>query len=72
MPVANPPNRPDPIDLLEESSKDRIQDLIPIRYGRMLHSPFTFFRGTAAVMSPSIYPQHQTQGSKYRPVVIVI
>jgi hypothetical protein len=40
-------DRPDPVALLEESSKGRIPQLIPIRYGRMLQSPFTFFRGAA-------------------------
>jgi uncharacterized protein (DUF2252 family) len=43
--------RRNPIDLLIESSKGRIESLLPIRYGRMLNSPFTFFRGAAAVMA---------------------
>jgi uncharacterized protein (DUF2252 family) len=46
-----PANRADPIDLLIESSKDRQEDLLPIRYGRMMVSPFTFYRGAAAVMA---------------------
>src|SRR5207245_76910 len=37
--------------LLEESSKGRVAELIPIRYGRMLPSPFTFLRGSAAAMA---------------------
>ena len=37
-----PANRADPVDLLIENSKGRIEDLIPIRYGRMMVSPFTF------------------------------
>src|SRR5439155_18221892 len=41
-----PDNRPDPVDLLEQSSVSRIQNLVPIRYGRMLASPFTFLRGS--------------------------
>jgi uncharacterized protein (DUF2252 family) len=45
------PNRRDPIDVLEESNIGRIPELIPIRYGRMMKSPFTFFRGSAAVMA---------------------
>ena len=37
--------------MLEDQSKDRVQELIPIRYGRMLASPFTFYRGAAAIMA---------------------
>jgi uncharacterized protein (DUF2252 family) len=44
-------NRADPIALLEESSQQRLQHLIPIRYGRMLASPFTFLRGSPIVMA---------------------
>src|SRR5260370_39695898 len=44
-------DRPDPIALLEESSRPRLQHLIPIRYGRMLASPFTYFRGSPIVMA---------------------
>jgi uncharacterized protein (DUF2252 family) len=46
-----PANRRDPIEILEESNQDRITELIPIRYGRMLRSPFTFLRGSAALMA---------------------
>jgi uncharacterized protein (DUF2252 family) len=46
-----PANRADPIDLLIENSKGRIAELIPIRYGRMMVSPFAFYRGAAAVMA---------------------
>jgi uncharacterized protein (DUF2252 family) len=49
-----PSNRADPIDLLEESSKGRMQDLIPMRYGRMMQSPFTFYRGTALNMAADL------------------
>ncbi|HEY6610936.1 MAG TPA: DUF2252 domain-containing protein [Pseudomonas sp.] len=41
----------DPIAILEKSNKDRLQELVPIRYGRMLRSPFTFLRGSAALMT---------------------
>jgi hypothetical protein len=44
-------DRPDPVGLLEESSKGRIPELVPIRYGRMLRSPFTFYRGAALNMA---------------------
>jgi uncharacterized protein (DUF2252 family) len=45
------PSRPDPIGLLQEQARTRLPDLIPIRYGRMLVSPFTFYRGAACVMA---------------------
>src|SRR5215217_4176973 len=45
------PDRPDPIDLLEAQDRDRIPDLVPIRYSRMMASPFTFLRGSAIVMA---------------------
>jgi uncharacterized protein (DUF2252 family) len=46
-----PADRPDPVRLLLESDQGRIRELLPIRYGRMLESPFTFLRGAAAVMA---------------------
>lgn len=46
-----PENRPDPIDVLEQSNQGRLQELIPVRYGRMLPSAFTFYRGAAALMA---------------------
>lgn len=48
------PDRPDPVELLIESSVGRIDHLIPIRYGRMLASPFAFFRGAAAIMAADL------------------
>ena len=47
-------DRPDPIALLEEQSESRVPELIPIRYGRMLVSPFTFYRGAALVMAADL------------------
>ncbi len=47
-------NRPDPIALLEASSKPRLQHLVPIRYGRMLTNPFTYFRGAPVVMASDL------------------
>jgi uncharacterized protein (DUF2252 family) len=47
-------NRFDPLALLEASNKGRVPELIPIRWGRMLQSPFTFFRGAAAVMAADL------------------
>jgi uncharacterized protein (DUF2252 family) len=49
-----PQDRADPIDLLEQSSKGRMPDLIPMRYGRMMQSPFTFYRGTALNMAADL------------------
>src|SRR5579859_873020 len=43
--------RPDPIDLLASQSATRLPDLVPIRYGRMLASPFAYFRGAALPMA---------------------
>jgi uncharacterized protein (DUF2252 family) len=46
-----PAERRDPIDILEESNQDRLPELVPIRYGRMVRSPFTFLRGSAGLMA---------------------
>ncbi len=43
--------RADPVELLERQSKTRVPELVPIRYGRMLVSPFTFYRGAASIMA---------------------
>jgi uncharacterized protein (DUF2252 family) len=43
--------RADPVELLERQAKTRVPELVPIRYGRMLVSPFTFYRGAAAIMA---------------------
>jgi uncharacterized protein (DUF2252 family) len=48
------PDRPDPVALLEEQAATRVPELIPIRYGRMLASPFTFYRGAAAIMAADL------------------
>ena len=47
-------DRPDPIVLMQESSKGRIQQLVPIRYGRMMQTPFTFYRGAALNMAADL------------------
>ena len=44
-------DRPDPIGVIERQSATRVQELVPIRYGRMLESPFRFYRGAAAIMA---------------------
>ena len=43
--------RPDPVELLERQAQTRVPELVPIRYGRMLVSPFTFYRGAAMIMA---------------------
>jgi uncharacterized protein (DUF2252 family) len=49
-------DRPDPVALLESQGATRVPELVPIRYGRMLASPFTFYRGSALVMSTDLDP----------------
>jgi uncharacterized protein (DUF2252 family) len=46
--------RPDPVTILEEQAATRIPELVPIRHGRMLVSPFAFFRGAAAIMAADL------------------
>jgi uncharacterized protein (DUF2252 family) len=46
--------RSDPVDVLERQAKTRVAELVPIRYGRMLVSPFTFYRGAAAIMAEDL------------------
>jgi uncharacterized protein (DUF2252 family) len=48
------PNRADPVKALERQAKTRVPELVPIRYGRMLVSPFTFYRGAAAIMAADL------------------
>jgi uncharacterized protein (DUF2252 family) len=48
------PSRPDPIGLLREQDKNRLKQLLPFKYCRMLKSPLTFLRGTAAVMAADL------------------
>jgi uncharacterized protein (DUF2252 family) len=47
-------HRRDPVELLEEQARTRVPELVPIRYGRMLVSPFTFFRGGAYLMAADL------------------
>jgi uncharacterized protein (DUF2252 family) len=49
-----PPDRPDPIGLLEEQGKSRVPELVPVRYGRMMVSPFTYYRGAALPMASDL------------------
>jgi uncharacterized protein (DUF2252 family) len=47
-------DRPDPVALLESQATSRIAELVPIRYGRMLASPFAFYRGAALIMASDL------------------
>src|ERR1700678_308146 len=47
-------NRPDPIDLLLSQDESRQQHLTPLRYERMMSSPFAFFRGSALIMASDL------------------
>ena len=47
-------DRPDPVGLLEEQDTTREQDLVPVRHGRMMVSPFTFYRGAAKIMAADL------------------
>ena len=49
-----PASRRNPVDLLEEQAATRVPELVPIRYGRMLASPFTFYRGAAYLMASDL------------------
>jgi uncharacterized protein (DUF2252 family) len=53
--VFDPPaDRPDPVSLLEQQSAGRVAELVPIRYGRMMVSPFTYYRGAALPMASDL------------------
>jgi uncharacterized protein (DUF2252 family) len=45
------PDRPDPVAVLARQALDRVPELVPLRYGRMVESPFAYLRGSAAVMA---------------------
>jgi uncharacterized protein (DUF2252 family) len=47
-------HRADPIELLQRQAQTRVPELVPIRYGRMLVSPFTFYRGAALIMASDL------------------
>ncbi|MEV1053450.1 DUF2252 domain-containing protein [Streptomyces sp. NPDC049887] len=53
-------DRPDPISVLEDQAKSREPDLVPVRYGRMAVSPFTYLRGAPAVMAADLAVQRST------------
>jgi uncharacterized protein (DUF2252 family) len=49
-----PPDRPDPLDLLAKQAESRVPELVPVRWGRMMVSPFTFYRGAALPMASDL------------------
>src|SRR5580704_14945307 len=53
-------HRPDPVALLQSQDNSRISELLPIRYGRMLTSPFAFFRGAALIMASDLAGHEHT------------
>ena len=55
-------DRVDPVSILEDQAKTRLPDLVPIRYARMLTSPFAFLRGAAAVMAADLNANGETTG----------
>jgi hypothetical protein len=54
------PDRPSPLKLLQEQALTRVPELVPIRHGRMLVSPFTFYRGAAYLMASDLSAQPRT------------
>src|SRR5271169_6885644 len=55
-----PANRADPIEILIEQGRSRIQDLLPVRYARMKTDAFAFLRGAAAIMAADLAPGPST------------
>jgi uncharacterized protein DUF2252 len=49
-----PPDRLDPIGLLEQQARSRVPELVPVRWGRMMVSPFTYYRGAALPMASDL------------------
>ena len=59
-------NRPDPVSILEAQAQTRLPELVPIRYARMLASPFAFLRGAAAVMAADLAAEQQSNTTGIR------
>lgn len=53
-------DRPDPVEILQEQARDRVPELLPIRYGRMAASAFAFYRGAAAVQAWDLAQEPRT------------
>ncbi|MFJ3670263.1 DUF2252 domain-containing protein [Streptomyces sp. NPDC090106] len=54
------PQRLDAVEMVERQSAERVRELVPIRYGRMLESPFRFYRGAAGIMAADLAPLSDT------------
>ncbi|AUN40773.1 DUF2252 domain-containing protein [Tsukamurella tyrosinosolvens] len=54
------PDGRDPVDIIREQNSTRIQELVPVRISRMLHSPFSFYRGGAALMAHDLAGEANT------------
>ncbi len=53
--------RPDPVAILQAQAASRVPDLVPVRHGRMGVSPFTFYRGAAAILASDLAPAPRTR-----------
>ena len=51
---AAPPDRLDPLEILSRSNANRLPELVPVRNGRMMASPFAYYRGSPAVMAADL------------------
>ena len=65
-----PPDRTDPIYLLEQQAKSRVAELVPVRYGRMMVPPFTHHRGAALPMASDLVSVTPMQPARPHPPVI--
>jgi len=65
------PGRPDPLSLLEEQAKARVPELVPARWGRMMVSPFTFYRGAADGRRPGFHAGVRAGGAGVRGCALV-
>src|SRR5439155_9139149 len=54
------PGRRDPVELLESQATTRLPELVPIRYARMVASPFAFYRGAALIMASDLAMSHNS------------
>jgi Uncharacterized protein conserved in bacteria (DUF2252) len=61
-------DRPDPVSLLEGQAATRLPDLVPVRYGRMLASPFSYFRGAARLGANNHSASRPTGAPAFRPI----
>ncbi len=63
-----PPDRPDPVGLLASQGATRVPDLVPVRYGRMMETPFTYYRGAALPMASDLaaHPGHRADRAGLR------